>query len=153
VVNPGFESGSFSPWVIGGGAPTPQISTAQKHAGSFSALLGTASGNEPSGNSFVRQAVTIPSGATKATLTFWYRPASAEFFGNGDWQELQIQSASGGLLAQVFRTKSNSQTWTPVGFDLTPYRGQTIQLWFNVLENGSFGVTSMYVDDVAVTFN
>ena len=50
------------------------------------------------------------------------------------------------------RSHSNSQSWTYVTFDLTPYKGQTVQLYFNVHEDGdSYGyLTYMYLDDIAI---
>src|ERR1700746_2164446 len=51
MANGGFETGSFSPWVIDGTNPTPVVTTAQAHSGTQSALLGTVSGPEPLGDS------------------------------------------------------------------------------------------------------
>ena len=36
-------------------------------------------------------------------------------------------------------------------YDLTPYRGRTIQLYFNSHEDGYSGLTFMYLDDVSIT--
>jgi hypothetical protein len=147
--NGGFETGSFSPeWVTGGGRPTPVISTAQAHSGTYSAFLGTLnSGSEPSGNSFIKQTVTLPAG--HPMLSFWYYPNSTDdvFF---DWQEAQIQSTSGSVLAQVFKVAEDTQTWTRRTFDLTPFAGQTVVLYFNVHQDGAGDPTGMYLDDVEV---
>ena len=152
VVNGGFENGSFAPWVTAGGAPTPTLSTAQAHSGSSSALLGTAGtfGTEPNGNSSVYQTVTIPASVSNATLSFWYYGGTTDSI-RYDWQEVQIQSASGRKLAQVMKVASNSQAWTQVTYNLNAYRGQTIRLWFNVHQDGYGDLTYMYVDDVSLT--
>ena len=50
----------------------------------------------------------------------------------------------------ILKTCSDSHTWTQGSFDLAPYIGQTIRLFFNVHENGNGLPTSMYVDDVTV---
>lgn len=155
VINGGFENG-LSPWTPGGVAP-PAVSTANAHSGTASALLGTVSGSEPAGDSSLSQTITVPASGT-TTLSFWYWPQTADAICSGsgcvyDWDEAQIRSTSGSTLASVFKSNSNSKTWTNVTYNLTPYAGQTVQLWFNVHEDGSVPAddSSMYLDDVAVT--
>jgi len=152
VVNGGFETGSFTPWVTGGGAPTPSLSTAQAHSGTDSVLLGTAGtfGTEPNGNSSMYQTVTIPASASNATLSFWYYGGTTDSI-RYDWQEAQIRTTSGKKLAQVMKVAANAQSWTQVTFNLSAYRGQTIELWFNVHQDGYGDLTYMYVDDVSLT--
>ena len=41
VVNGGFESGSLAPWTVLDTHPTPVVSNAQAHSGTYSALVGT----------------------------------------------------------------------------------------------------------------
>jgi thermitase len=154
IQNGGFESGAFSPWVTGGGAPSPVLSTTQTHTGLYSAQLGQSAGAEPTGDSSVYQTVqvSIPSGATKATLTFWYWPYTTDTV-TFDWQECQIRNTSGATLAQVMKIASNAQSWQQVTYDLTTYNGQTIQVYFNDHEDGSGDLTYMYLDDVALTYS
>ncbi len=150
--NPGFESGTLSSWSSPGLAPAPGASNARAHAGSYSARLGTVgtNGTEPSGDSTLAQSVAIPSSVAKATLSFWYWPATTDSV-TYDWQEAQIRSSTGAVLAQVMHTGSNAQAWTQVNFDATAYKGQTVQLWFNVHQDGYGDLTYMYLDDVSVT--
>jgi hypothetical protein len=147
--NGGFETGDLSCWTPGG-VYTPFTVTSQKHTGSYSAQLGSAGPSEPNGDSYVYQTITIPSTTSRATLTFWYWPFTTDTI-TYDWQEAQVRNTSGGLLAQIFKVASNSQTWTQVTFDLTPYKGQTIQLYFNAHGDGYGDLTYMFLDDVAVT--
>ena len=153
VINGGFENG-LTGWTTGGVAP-PTASSTQFHSGSASALLGTVSpAIEPSGDSTLSQTVAIPSSG-KTTLSFWYWPATTDNLCSGsgcgayDWQEAQIQSTSG--QATVFLSNSNSQTWTHVTFDMTPYAGQNVVLWFNVHQDGGGDPTWMYLDDVTLS--
>jgi hypothetical protein len=155
VINGGFENG-LSPWTTGG-VQAPVVSTANPHSGAASALLGTLSGTEPSGDSSLSQTITVPAAGT-TTLSFWYSPQTADSICSGsgcvyDWEEAQIRNTSGATLASVFKSNSNSKTWTNVSYNLTPYAGQTVQLWFNVHEDGSVPPddSSMYLDDVSVT--
>jgi hypothetical protein len=155
VQNGGFESGLAS-WAPSGVDP-PSASTAKAHSGSGSALLGTVSGPEPLGDSTLTQTITVPSAGT-TSLSFWYWPATADALCSGsgcvyDWQEAQIRSTSGQTLASVFKSNSNAQAWTQVSFNLTPYAGQSVVLYFNVHDDGSVPPddTSMYLDDVTVS--
>jgi len=82
-------------------------------------------------------------------MTFWYWAATTDSI-TYDWQEAQIRNSSGAILAQVLRTASNAQNWTQVSFDATAYKGQTVQLWFNVHQDGYGDLTYMYLDDVSL---
>ena len=146
VVNGGFEAGNLSGWATSG-ASAPTVSTAQHHGGSYSAVLGAATGGEPNGNSSLTQTIIVPSGAT--TLSFYYWAASSDSI-RYDWQEAQIRNTSGTSLAQVFKVCSNTRTWTHVTFNISAYRGQTIQLYFNDHMDGYGDLTWMYLDDVTV---
>lgn len=147
--NGGFESGTLDCWTVGG-ALSPLLSTSQSHGGSFSAQLGASGLPEPNGDSWLYQTVTIPQGAKSPVLSFWYWPWTQDTI-DYDWQEAQIRDRSGQKLAQIFKVASDTQAWTHVNFDLTPYIGQTIQLYFNVHEDGADYLTDMYLDDVAIT--
>jgi Domain of unknown function (DUF4082)/Fibronectin type III domain len=155
VLNGGFESG-LSAWATGG-VTLPVASTAKPHTGTGSALLGTLSGSEPTGNSTLSQAVAIPSSGA-SMLTFFYWPASTDELCTGsactyDWQEAQIRDTAGNTLASLFKVDSNAQTWQLVTADLTPFAGRTVVIWFNVRQDGANPAddTSMYLDDVSVT--
>ena len=149
IQNGTFETGTLANWTTGGAA-VPAASTVQKHSGSFSALDGASTGGEPNGDDFLYQAITIPSTATKATLTFWYWPATTDTI-TYDWQEAQVQNTSGTMLAQIMKVCSNTQTWTQVTYDLTTYKGQTVRIYFNDHQDGYGDLTYMYLDDIAVT--
>jgi hypothetical protein len=149
IQNGGFETGNFTNWTLGGVA-LPTIATVQKHAGTYSALVGASSGSEPNGDDNMYQTITIPSTATKVTLTFWYWPSTTDTI-TYDWQEAQVQNSSGALLAQILKVCSNTQAWTQVTYDLTSYKGQTIRIYFNDHQDGYGDLTYMYVDDVSVT--
>jgi hypothetical protein len=148
IQNGGFETGTLASWTPGG-VVSPTISTVQKHAGSFSALAGASSGSEPNGDDFLYQTITIPSTATKATLTFWYWPSTTDTI-TYDWQEAQVQNTSGTMLAQIMKVCSNTQAWTQVTYDLTSYKGQAIRIYFNDHQDGFGDLTYMYLDDISV---
>jgi len=102
--------------------------------------------------SSVRQEVTIPADAASATLSFWYYPLCQDTVEN-DWQAAIIydQTLSHILAWAMPKVCSNSQTWMYHTFNLMPYKGQTIIVYFNVYNNGAGNrKTAMYLDDVSV---
>ena len=148
--NSGFESGTLDCWTAGG-ALAPDVSALEAHGASFSAQLGATGLPQPNGDSWIYQTVTVPTNLQAPTLTFWFWPSSQDSIGF-DWQEAQIRDTGGNTLAQVLKVASNSQSWTYNTFDLTPYKGQTVQLYFNVHEDGDIYdyLTYMYLDDIAI---
>lgn len=101
--------------------------------------------------SSIYQEVTIPASAVSATLSFWYYPICNDT-PLYDWQEAIIFDTSWGIIIRPMpKMCSNSQTWTHLTFNLTPYKGQTIILYFNVYNDGIGGLkTATYLDDVSV---
>jgi hypothetical protein len=148
VANPGFETGSLAPWVVQDANPAPVVSTAQRHTGSYTVLVGAASGPEPNGNSSFYQQVSVPS--TGGTLSFWYRPSSTDTI-TYDWQDAYVTDTSGNILATIMHVCSNTQTWTNVTFNLAPYAGTTVRIKFLVHGDGFGDLTNMYVDDVSLS--
>jgi acid phosphatase len=149
IQNSGFETGNLTSW-ISGGALVPSVTNAKHNTGSYSAVLGSTTSPQQNGDSWVYQTLTIPSSSTAASLNFYYWAACADSLSN-DWQEAQIQNASGTMLASLMKVCSNTQTWTKVYFNLLPYKGQTIRVYFNSHGNGDTVLTYMYLDDVTVS--
>lgn len=146
--NGSFESGTMQCWTAGG-ALVPHVSTARAQAGSFSALLGATGMPEPDGDSWIYQTITVPTWMQDPILTFWYWPWSSDTIDH-NWQEAQLRDSQGNMLAQIFKAASNTQTWTPVSFNLSAYVGWTLQLYFNVHEDGYGDPTYLYLDDVSI---
>lgn len=148
LVNGGFETDEA--WYIGWTQRPAVYSTEVVHSGARSMRLGITDQTDAYSYSTIWQKVTIPLDAYYATLSFWYYPLSQDTIEN-DWQEAMILDANLYPLAQVMKVNSNSQTWTYHAFDLLPYRGQTIAIYFNVHNDGEGDrKTAMYLDDVSV---
>jgi hypothetical protein len=148
VQNGDFERGDLVGWTVAGAVP-PTVVTTQRHGGTRAVLLGTAKGTEGTGDSSVTQAIILPRGA-RGTLSFWHFPGTTDTV-RFDWQEMEIRNAGGVRLTSVFRHALDTRAWLQETVDITPYLGQTIQLYFNVHQDGANDATYMYVDDVTIT--
>ncbi len=147
IVNGGFETGTFPPWVLDGHNNDPVISTDQVHSGTFSALAGNVSGAEPLGDSSFYQQFTVP--AAGGTLSFWHWDFTTDSI-TFDWQDAYITDSSGTILQTIFHQCANGNTWIQQTVDMTPYAGQTVRIKFLVHQDGFGDDTAMYVDDVSL---
>lgn len=126
------------------------------------------------------QRITVPSGAVNPTLSFWYKAhtedvirsdwkdrnaldyepgkviagekVDAKCCGEVDWQEMLLLDTNYRLLSGgvVMRQVRNDGVWRQMTYDLSPYKGMTVVLYFNVINDGNGRRTWMYVDDVSV---
>ena len=125
------------------------------HTGSNYAVFGGSSNADQS----LRQTVSIPGGATAASLSFWLGVVTQELtLQDLDELRVEIWSSGGSVLAtQVTfdNTDSIHTNNTPgvyfrvPGLDLHSYSGQTIQIVFHSVNNGS-RPTTFFVDDVSL---
>lgn len=141
IYNAGFEAG------LNGWNPSLNTqTTTTTHTGYGAALLGTSA----AGDSNVSQTINVPADMS-STLKFWYQPTSAETVSSADWVELQVRSTAGTTMGTPWKAYNyNSAGWSQATIDLTPYKGQSIALWFNVHNNGSL-TSSMSLDDLTFT--
>ncbi|MFQ5811768.1 MAG: hypothetical protein ACE5I2_01035 [Anaerolineae bacterium] len=149
IVNGSFEEDDDA-WFIGWTQRPAVYSTAVVHSGARSMRLGITDQTDAYSYSTVSQQVVIPFDASYATLSFWYYPLSQDVIEH-DWQEALILDVNYRRLAEVMKVNSNSQTWVYHTFDLLPYRGQIVTIYFNVYNDGGSDLkTAMYLDDVSV---
>ncbi|HUA10071.1 MAG TPA: carbohydrate binding domain-containing protein [Candidatus Acidoferrales bacterium] len=148
LTNPGFETGSLSPWTSCGSVNDVTVTTAQAHSGSYSALIGTTSKPEVNGTAGVCQTVTVPAGGT---LTFWVYEGTTDSISYVD-QEADVESTSGTVLTQLYKEADTSNGWEEKSFSLSSYAGETVVLYFGVKGNGySKDYVYEYLDDVSLT--
>ena len=145
IVNGGFETGTFPPWVVDGTANPPIVTSANAHSGTFSALAGNVSGGEPLGDSSFYQQFVVPAGG--GTLSFWHWDFTTDSI-SYDWQDAYITDSNGNILQTIFHQCANGQTWINTTTDLMPFAGQTVRVKFLVHQDGFGDDTGMYVDDV-----
>lgn len=150
--NPGFENGSASPapWTASSGVIDNNSTSEPAHAGLWKAWLG---GYGSVHTDTLLQSVTIPSTAASATLTFWRHIDTAETSTTKayDTLNIQVRNSSGTVLATL-ATYSNLNAaagYQSASFDLSAYKGQTIQIYLIGTEDSSLK-TSFVLDDFAL---
>ena len=146
--NTGFENGLANPlpWAATGGV-IDNDPTEPTHGGLWKAWL---NGWGVTHTDSLAQPVTIPANATKATLSFWLHITTAETTKTKifDSLALQVRNSSGTVLATL-ATYSNLNAapgYIQVSFDVTQYKGQTIQIYLLGTEDQGLK-TSFLVDD------
>jgi hypothetical protein len=147
--NPGFETGTASPWTASAGIIDNSTGEAA-HSGSWKAWL---DGYGSSHTDTLLQQVTIASTATSATLTFWLHIDTAETTTTSafDTLKVQIRNSSGTVLATLatYSNLNHNTGFAQKSFDLTSYKGQTIQVYLIGVEDTTLQ-TSFVVDDFAL---
>jgi len=149
--NPGFENGlsNPAPWTVSAGV-IDNSSFEATHTGSWKAWL---DGYGSTHTDTLLQPVSIPSTAASVGLSFWRHIDTAETTTTkaNDTMKVQVRNSAGAVLATL-ATYSNLNAaagYTQVAFDLTAYKGQTIQIYLVGTENQNLK-TSFVVDDFAL---
>lgn len=141
VANGGLES--TTSWT----GTTTAINTTRPHAGTKSANFC----NTNSCNQSLYQAITIPANATTVTLTYWTYITTKETSHSYDYLRVQVRSTAGTVLSTVQTLSDGSPTgsWVKSTYDLSAYKGQTVQINFAATTDSS-NTSNFFVDDVSV---
>jgi hypothetical protein len=147
--NPGFETGTASPWTTSSGVINNSTSE-PAHSGAWDAWM---DGYGAAHTDTLLQQVAIPAGKTSATLSFYLHVDTAETTTTTayDTLKVQIRNSSGTVLATL-ATYSNLNANTGYAlksFNLNSYIGQTIQVYLVGAEDSTLQ-TSFVVDDFAL---
>ncbi|KPC61830.1 aminopeptidase [Streptomyces chattanoogensis] len=141
LTNGGFENGT-APWT-GDTGTIGAHSGRSAHSGSRFAWLG---GYGSSATDSLSQSVTLPSGCTKATLTYWLHIDTDET----DRVAYDTFGVKVGNTTLTTLSNTDAATgYTQRTLDLTPYIGQQITLTFTATEDASLQ-TSFVIDDAAL---
>jgi hypothetical protein len=141
--NPGFETGTASPWTASTGVVTND-SDETAHAGTYFAWL---DGYGSSHTDTLSQSVTIPAGCTGTTLSFWVKIDTAETSTATAYDKLTVKAGSTTLATY---SNLNHAGYAQKSFSLGSYAGTTVTLTFTGVEDSSLQ-TSFVIDDTAVT--
>ncbi len=150
LVNASFEGDDG--WVFGDTPIRGGYDTGIVRSGSRSARVGATSGRDTFSFSSVWQRVTIPVEAGQVTLSAYVYPISQDGPGT-DVQNIMILNQNFRVLRTLSTELSNSQSWELRSYDLSDLRGQTIYVYFSVLNRGRTGrLSAMYIDDVSLSW-
>lgn len=148
IGNPGFENGTTTaPWTLTAGVINNSASE-PPHSGSWDAWM---DGYGTTHTDTSSQTVSIPSGKTSATLTFWLHIDTAETTTTTAFDTLKVQVFNtGGTLLSTLGTFSNLNHATGYqqrSFSMNSFIGQTVVIKFTGTEDTSLQ-TSFVLDDV-----
>ncbi len=155
----------------GGGNSSWHLTSAQHHSGSYSAHCGSSGTQYENYTDFVlfSPAISIPSDATSATLTFYQYYYNEDRYDGTQLYISNSQNSLGSLVTDpdpaYTRTISSNynspiggqkawsgdhETWDLVTVDLSAYAGQTIYIQWRFASDESVTKTGYYLDDVHV---
>jgi hypothetical protein len=148
IGNPGFENGTnTAPWTLTAGVINNSASE-PPHSGSWDAWM---DGYGTTHTDTSQQTVTIPSGKTSATLTFWLHIDTAETTTTTAFDTLKVQvfNTGGTLLATLgtFSNLNHATGYQQHSFSMNSFIGQTVVIKFTGTEDTSLQ-TSFVLDDV-----
>ncbi|HEY6232609.1 MAG TPA: hypothetical protein VIW64_15200 [Pyrinomonadaceae bacterium] len=148
LLNPGFESGNVN-WVATAGVITNSTGRTPR-TGSWYAWL---DGYGTTHTDTLYQQVTIPAGATSATLNFYLKIDTAETTTTTafDTLKVQIRNSSNTVLATLatYSNLNKGTVYVLKTFDVTSFKGQTIRVYFLGVEDSSLQ-TSFLIDDTSL---
>ncbi|KUN05904.1 hydrolase [Streptomyces yokosukanensis] len=146
--NNGFESGN-STWSATSGVITDSSGESPR-SGSYYAWL---DGNGTATTDTLSQSVSVPSGCSKATLSFYLHVDTAETTTSTAYDTLKVQVLNGsGTVLGTLATYSNldaASGYAQRSLDLSGYAGQSVTLKFTGTEGTKYQ-TSFVVDDTAL---
>ncbi|MDJ0347113.1 M1 family aminopeptidase [Streptomyces sp. H10-C2] len=142
VSNGGFENGT-SPWSQSSGVITNRTGQTA-HAGTYFAWL---NGVGSTHTDTLSQSVTVPSGCSTATLTFWLHIDTTETTSSTAYDKLTAKIGSTTLA--TYSNLNKNTGYVQKSFDVSAFAGQTVALAFTGTEDSSLQ-TSFVVDDVAL---
>ncbi|MEU1458206.1 M1 family aminopeptidase [Streptomyces avermitilis] len=143
VTNGGFESGT-SPWSQSSTSVITNRTGQTAHGGTtFAWLDGVGSTHTDT----LSQSVTIPSGCSSATLTFWLHIDTAETTSSTAYDKLTAKIGTTTLA--TYSNLNKNTGYAQKSFDVSAFAGQTVNVAFTGTEDSSLQ-TSFVVDDVAL---
>ncbi|MGW1003769.1 M1 family aminopeptidase [Streptomyces sp. NPDC002520] len=143
VTNGGFESGT-SPWTQSPSTVITSRSGQSAHGGSSFAWL---DGVGSTRTDTLAQSVTIPSGCSTATLTFWLHIDTAETTSSVAYDKLTAKIGSTTLA--TYSNLDKNTGYVKKSLDVSSFAGQTVNLAFTGTEDVSLQ-TSFVLDDVTL---
>ncbi|HEY3505325.1 MAG TPA: putative Ig domain-containing protein [Actinocatenispora sp.] len=142
--NPGFETGSAAPWSASTGVVSSTADGGVAHGGSYYAWL---DGYGTTHTDTLSQSVTVPSGCTSVTFSF-YLYVDTEESGSTAYDKLTVKANS--TTVATFSNASTTGSYIKHTYTLSGAAGSTVTLSFSGTEDSTLA-TSFLIDDAAVT--
>ena len=143
--NPGFETGSASPWSTTSGVVDSSTSQPAR-SGSWKAWL---DGYGTTHTDTLSQSVTIPAGCG-ATLSFYLHIDSAETTTSTAYDRLTVKIGSTTLA--TYSNLNKASGYTLRSFNVSAFAGQTVTVSFSGVEDSSLQ-TSFVIDDTSLNLS
>lgn len=142
--NPGFETGSASPWTASSGVVSASSANEAAHGGTHMAWL---DGYGSTHTDTLSQSVTIPAACTSATFSFWIHIDTAETSTSTAYDKLTVKAGSTTLA--TYSNLNKATGYVQKSFSLASFAGSTVTLSFSGVEDSGLQ-TSFVLDDLAV---
>jgi len=143
--NPGFETGSASPWTSSAGVVDSSASQPAR-SGAWKAWL---DGYGSTHTDTLSQSVSIPSGCG-ATLSFYLHIDSAETTTSTAYDKLTVKIGTTTLA--TYSNLNKAAGYTLRSFNVSAFAGQTVTIGFTGTEDSSLQ-TSFVIDDTALNLS
>ena len=144
ISNPGFESGTTG-WSSTSGVIGQYGSSGQPtHSGTWDAWL---DGYGTTHTDTLSQSVTIPSGCSNYTLSFWLHIDTGERTTTTAYDKLTVTLGSTTLA--TYSNLNHASGYVQRSFNVSGFAGQTVTLTFKGVEDSSLR-TSFVIDDTAL---
>jgi hypothetical protein len=143
IANPGFESGSTG-WSATAGVIGQNGPSEPAHSGTWDGWL---DGYGTSHTDTVSQSVTVPSGCSTYTLSFWLHIDTAETTTSIAYDKLTVTLGSTTLA--TYSNLNKASGYAQHSFNVSGFAGQTVALTFKGVEDTSLQ-TSFVIDDTAL---
>ena len=144
INNPGFESGAAAGWTASTGVIGQNAPHEPAHSGTWDAWL---DGYGTSHTDKVSQSITIPTGCSTYTLSFWLHIDTAETTTSVAYDKLTVTLGSTRLA--TYSNLNKSSGYVQHSFNVSGFAGQTVTLAFLGVEDSSLQ-TSFVIDDTAL---
>ena len=144
ITNPGFESGSAG-WSATAGVIGQYGSSGEPtHSGTWDAWL---DGYGTTHTDTLSQSITIPSGCSSYTLSFWLHIDTSETTTTTAYDKLTVTLGSSTLA--TYSNLNKASGYVQHSFNVSGFAGQTVTLTFKGVEDSSLQ-TSFVIDDTAL---
>ncbi|QMU77801.1 hypothetical protein GXW83_21025 [Streptacidiphilus sp. PB12-B1b] len=142
IGNPGFETGTATPWTASSGVVNNDTSDEPTHSGSWDAWL---DGYGSSHTDTLSQTVSVPAGCG-ATFSFWLHVDTDKTTTKAS-DKLTVTANSTTLA--TYSNLNAADGYVQESYNLASFAGQTVTLKFSGVE-GSGAQTSFVIDDTAL---